>query len=62
MDAHDIKLASRGELETYLQSWGFQVYDHESTDELRDAALENCSTEGDGMGPVEVRAAPAHRA
>lgn len=41
----DIRRASRGELEQYLEAWGFQVYDSETTDELREAALENFRTE-----------------
>lgn len=41
----DILQAGREELEEYLEAWGFQVYDSETTDELRDAAMENFKTE-----------------
>lgn len=46
MTEHDIKTMKRAELVDYLESWGFQCYDWESTDELRAAALENLKTEG----------------
>jgi hypothetical protein len=36
----------RPELIEYLESWGFQCYSHETTKELRAAALENYETEG----------------
>ena len=42
-DIHDM---DRKELIDYLEGWGFQCYDWESTDELREAALENLNTEG----------------
>lgn len=42
----EIERASRAELVEYLEAWGFQCYDHETTDELRAAALENFDTEG----------------
>lgn len=38
--------ASREELVAYLEGWGFQCYDSESTEELRAAALDNYVTEG----------------
>jgi len=41
----EIKIATREELIAYLESWGFQCYDHESDDELREAARENFTTE-----------------
>ena len=41
----EIQAANRDELVAYLENWGFQCYDHETTDELRDAALENWDTE-----------------
>jgi hypothetical protein len=41
MNRDDIENATRAELIRYLESWGFQCYDHESTFELRHAALEN---------------------
>lgn len=41
----DIRRAGRVELEEYLEAWGFQVYDHETTETLREAALENFHTE-----------------
>jgi hypothetical protein len=45
MNRDQIKTATRAELIDYLESWGFQCYDHESTSTLRDAALENYNTE-----------------
>jgi hypothetical protein len=44
-DRKEILTASREELVSYLTNWGFQCYDHETNDELRDAALENWDTE-----------------
>ena len=44
-DRQEIENATRAELIGYLESWGFQCYDSESTDELRAAALENFDTE-----------------
>jgi hypothetical protein len=35
-------------LHLYLEYWGYQVYDHETTDELRAAALANHDTETAG--------------
>lgn len=46
MTREELERASRDELIAYLEGWGFQCYDHETTDELRAAALENQSTEG----------------
>lgn len=46
MTREDLQRASRDELVTYLEGWGFQCYDSETTDELRAAALENQVTEG----------------
>jgi hypothetical protein len=45
MDRHDIKNATRAEIVNYLESWGFACYDHETTEDLREAALENHDTE-----------------
>jgi hypothetical protein len=45
MTHEEIKQATRDELIAYLEGWGFQCYDHETTSELRDAALENATTE-----------------
>lgn len=56
MDEQEIRQAGRPELEHYLRTWGFEVYDHETTDELRDAALENFRTEGEGFGPTQLAA------
>ncbi len=42
----ELETATRDELIAYLESWGFQCYDNESTEELRAAALENHKTEG----------------
>lgn len=33
--------ATRNELIGYLESWGYACYDYESTDDLRQAALDN---------------------
>lgn len=41
----DIDTATRDELIAYLESWGYQCYDNETTTELREAALENFNTE-----------------
>lgn len=46
MTEDDINDMDRKELIHYLEGWGFQCYDWEPTDELRDAALENLRTEG----------------
>lgn len=45
MTRDELQQASRAELVAYLESWGFQCYDSETTDELRDAAIENHLTE-----------------
>ncbi len=41
----DIQTADRPTLIAYLEGWGFQCYDHETDDELREAARENFVTE-----------------
>lgn len=46
MSRQEIEQMTRDELVKYLESWGFQCYDSETTDELREAALENFDTEG----------------
>lgn len=46
MTKAEIETATRAELVAYLESWGFQCYDWESTALLREAALENSETEG----------------
>lgn len=46
MTREEIERMNRSELIAYLEGWGFQCYDHETTDELREAALENFDTEG----------------
>ena len=45
MTLEELNTATRGELIDYLESWGFQCYDHETTSELREAAIENYTTE-----------------
>ena len=47
MSREEILYASRTSLILYLESWGFQCYAHEHTDELRCAALNNIDTEGE---------------
>lgn len=42
----EINKASRDGLEDYLEIWGYFVSYAESTDELREAAVENFKTEG----------------
>lgn len=37
--------ASREQLIAYLERWGYQCYDHETTEALRDAALINFAIE-----------------
>lgn len=41
----ELETAKREDLVAYLEGWGFQCYDHETVDELREAALENWDTE-----------------
>jgi len=38
--------ATRKQLIAYLERWGYQCYDKETTAELRKAALANFDTEG----------------
>lgn len=45
MTLEEINTATRDELIDYLTSWGFQCYDHETTSELRVAAIDNHNTE-----------------
>ena len=45
MTKQEIEQADRDELVRYLTGWGFQCYDHETTAQLRKAALENWRTE-----------------
>ena len=52
----EINKASRSEVVSYLESWGFQCYDHESTQDLREEAVRNFETEGAGDGPIDVPA------
>lgn len=47
MTYQEIKAMDRKELIAYLEGWGFQCYDSETTAELREAALENHKTEKD---------------
>lgn len=56
MTEADIRSPTRGALVAYLEGWSFQCYDHETEGDLRTAALENNSTEGDGPGPVKPAA------
>ncbi len=41
----EIEVASRDELIQYLEGWGCACYDDESTDLLREAAMETFETE-----------------
>lgn len=52
MNRAEIKTAGRKALIRYLESWGTACYDDESTELLRECALENHDTEGDGYGPM----------
>ena len=47
MDREELLHASRTSLILYLNSWGYECYDHETTDELRCAALDNYAAEGE---------------
>ena len=47
----DIDKASRKEIQDYLESWGYAVYDDEPLKLLRETAKENFQTEGPGYGP-----------
>lgn len=40
-----LKNASRKQLIKYLENWGYQCYDRETTAELRRAAIHNFHTE-----------------
>lgn len=53
MTLTEIQTATRKTLQAYLESWGCAVYDDEGTELLRQTALENHATEGDGWGPME---------
>lgn len=46
MDRETLERALRPALIEYLESWGYQCYDRETTDELRYAALANFDLEG----------------
>jgi hypothetical protein len=48
MTRDQLQNADRWLLHLYLEYWGYQVYDHETTDELRAAALANHDTETAG--------------
>jgi hypothetical protein len=52
MTRRDILKAKRAELVKYLESWGTACYDSEPIALLRECALENHATEGDGYGPM----------
>lgn len=41
MTETDIQCLNRQELIEYLEAWGYQCYDYESTADLRQAALDN---------------------
>ena len=43
---NEINRWSRAELVAYLERWGYQVYDWETLDDLRDAVFQNAKTEG----------------
>ena len=45
MTINELRKAKRAELIAYLESWGFACYSHETTAELRQAALENARAE-----------------
>jgi hypothetical protein len=48
MTRDQLQDADRWLLVMYLEYWGYQVYDHETTDELRAVALANHDTETAG--------------
>jgi hypothetical protein len=48
MTRDQLQNADRWLLHLYLEYWGYQVYDHESADELRAVALANHDTETAG--------------
>jgi len=48
MTLAQLRNATRAQLIRYLESWGFQCYDHETTAQLRVAAIENFKTEAKG--------------
>lgn len=43
----DLERATREELIAYLESWGYQCYDSETTEQLLEAALDNFDLEGE---------------
>lgn len=43
---NEINRWSRAELVEYLEKWGYQVYDYESDEDLRDTVFQNAKTEG----------------
>jgi len=45
MSVQYLKNATRKQLIAYLENWGYQCYDKETTGELRKAALQNFATE-----------------
>lgn len=53
MTRQELQTANRDQLQAYLESWGAAVFDTEPTELVRQAALENHQTEGDGWGPME---------
>ena len=48
MTRDQLQDADRWLLMMYLEYWGYQVYDHETTDEMRAVALANHDTETAG--------------
>jgi len=46
MNEEELATATRAELQEYLESWGFAVYESEDTEKLRVAAMLNASMEG----------------
>ena len=46
MNMQELESATRDELIDYLTDWGYMCYEHETTDELREAAILNFMTEG----------------
>ena len=45
MTRSELERATRQELIDYLEMWGYQSYDYETTQELRDCALANFDLE-----------------
>lgn len=51
----DVRRATRAELQAYLEARGFAVYEHEDTEDLRQAALLDIEERPTGEHPILTR-------